>query len=129
VQLLLVMVGGALGSALRYLSGRWVLAWLGPALPWGTLFVNLCGGFLMGVLAGTLARAGGAGVVGSESARLLLGVGVLGGFTTFSAFSLDAVLLWERGQAGLAGLYVLASVLGSIAALAGGLGLVRAATA
>ena len=118
--LLLVMLGGALGAGARHLFGRAALALFGPPFPWGTLGVNLLGCLLMGLLAGGLARVG-----GDESARLLLGVGVLGGFTTFSAFSLDTVLLIERGAVGLAILYVAASVLGSVGALFVGLRLTR----
>ncbi len=121
-SLLLVMLGGALGAGARHLAGRGALALLGPAFPWGTLGVNLLGGLLMGVLAGTLARNG-----ANEAWRLLLGVGVLGGFTTFSAFSLDTVTMVERGATGMAASYVLASVIGSVAALYAGLGLARAA--
>jgi len=116
MQLPFVMLGGALGAGARHLTGRATLALFGPGLPVGTLAVNLLGGLLMGVLAGVLARNG-----SSEAWRLFLGVGVLGGFTTFSAFSLDAVLLVQRGQAGVAAGYVLASVAGAIAALALGL--------
>ncbi len=115
------MAGGALGSAARYLVGRLALASLGPNYPWGTLAVNLIGGFLMGLLAGALARSG-----GSEHTRLLVGVGVLGGFTTFSAFSLDTALMIERGDWGVAIAYALVSVVGSILALFAGLYLVRA---
>src|SRR5690242_2725577 len=93
-HLLLVMLGGALGAGARHLTGRATLAWFGPGYPWGTLAVNLIGGFLMGVLAGSLARFG----QGGEQWRLLLGVGVLGGYTTFSAFSLDAMVMIERGD-------------------------------
>lgn len=118
--LLLVMLGGALGSGARYLFGRAALALFGPGFPLGTLGVNLVGGLLMGVLAGGLVRFG-----GGESVRLLLGVGVIGGFTTFSAFSLDTVVLVERGSAGLAATYVAVSVLGSLAALYLGLRLMR----
>ena len=121
MNFLFVMAGGALGSAGRYLVGKLTLGWLGPHYPWGTLAVNLLGGFLMGVLAGVLARVG-----GSEHTRLLLGVGVLGGFTTFSAFSLDTVLMIERGQLSVAITYVLISAIGSILALFGGLHLIRA---
>ena len=118
--LLLVMLGGALGAGARHLFGRAALTLLGPRFPWGTLGVNLLGGLLMGVLAGSLARFG-----DGEGARLLLGVGVLGGFTTFSAFSLDTMSMIERGATGLAAAYVAASVLGSIAALYVGLRLAR----
>lgn len=121
-NLLLVMLGGAVGSGARYLTGRVTLSWLGPNYPWGTLAVNLIGGFLMGVLAGSVSRIPG----GGEQWRLLLGVGVLGGFTTFSAFSLDVMLMFERGDWGPALGYILASVIGSVAALALGLQLTRA---
>ena len=110
--LLLVMMGGAIGSGLRHLVGRLVLAHYGAGFPWGTLAVNLIGGACMGLLAGLLVRTG-----AGEPVRLLLGVGVLGGFTTFSAFSLDTVLMLQRGEAGLAVAYVLASVCGALAAL------------
>ena len=119
---ILVMIGGAVGAALRYQLGRVTLATLGPGFPWGTLIANLAGGLLMGVLASALARMSGSG----ESARLLLGVGVLGGFTTFSAFSLETVLMIERGQFGVAALYALVSVVGAVAALFLGLFAARA---
>ncbi len=119
--LLYVMVGGAIGSAARHLTGRAMLALFGPNFPAGTLTVNIVGGFLMGLLAGVLARHGQAG----ESARLFLGVGVLGGFTTFSSFTLDLVTLAERGEAMTAAVYLLASVAGAIVALVAGLALVR----
>ena len=121
MNFLLVMAGGAVGSVGRYGVGKLTLAWLGPDYPWGTLAVNLIGGFLMGLLAGILARTG-----GSEHTRLLLGVGVLGGFTTFSSFSLDTVLMIERGQWSVAITYALVSLIGSVLALFGGLYLVRA---
>lgn len=122
LHLLLVMLGGAIGAGARHLTGKLTLVWFGPGFPWGTLAVNLIGGMLMGVLAGTLARIG----QGGEQWRLLLGVGVLGGFTTFSAFSLDTVLMIERGDWPVALCYVAVSVIGSVAALALGLGIVRA---
>lgn len=121
--LLYVMLGGAIGSGARHLVGRAMLGWLGADFPYGTLTVNLVGGLAMGLLAGTLARIGGAG----EAWRLLLAVGVLGGFTTFSSFSLDVVLLWQRGEMLTATLYLLASVVGAVGALAMGLTLARAA--
>ncbi len=120
MSLLYVMLGGAFGSGARYLTGLATLSLFGPALPYGTLAVNLIGGLLMGALVGTLARVGDGGTW-----RLLLGVGVLGGFTTFSSFSLDAVTMIERGQTGIAFGYVLVSVAGSIAALFAGLSLTR----
>ncbi|WP_188055937.1 fluoride efflux transporter CrcB [Sphingosinithalassobacter sp. CS137] len=120
-HLLLVMLGGAIGAGARHLVGRATLAWFGPGYPVGTLAVNVLGGFAMGLLAGSLARAG-----GSEQLRLLVGVGILGGFTTFSAFSLDVMMMLERGDWTAAGFYALVSVTGAVAALAAGLGLVRA---
>ena len=98
LPLLYVMVGGAVGSGARYLTGRAMLSLLGPDYPFGTLAVNLIGGLLMGVLVGVLAR----NAASARTWRLLLGVGVLGGFTTFSAFSLDVVTMIERGAIGVA---------------------------
>lgn len=125
MPLVLVMIGGALGSGARHLVGRAMLALLGPVFPYGTLTVNLIGGLLMGLLVGSLARFG----QGGETWRLLLGVGVLGGFTTFSSFSLDAVTLFQRGAAPVAWAYILVSVAGSLLALAAGLALARGITA
>jgi len=119
--LLLVAIGGGSGAMLRYLVGRWALVAFGPGFPFGTLAVNLLGGLLMGLLVGVLARVD----EGGEHLRLLLGVGVLGGFTTFSAFSLEMVNMLTRGEAGVAVGYGLASVLGSMAALFIGLWIVR----
>ncbi|HXH14890.1 MAG TPA: fluoride efflux transporter CrcB [Sphingomonas sp.] len=119
--LLYVMVGGAVGSGARYLTARAMTALLGQDYPFGTLAVNLIGGLLMGVLIGVLARNS-----ASEGWRLLLAVGVLGGFTTFSSFSLDVVTLIERGSLGAAFGYILLSVIGSIAAVFAGLSAVRA---
>ena len=124
-NLLIVMAGGAVGAGARHLVGRASLSLFGPGYPWGTLAVNIVGSLAMGALAGLLAR----GMAGGETTRLLVGVGVLGGFTTFSAFSLDAVLMAERGGWIAALPYILASVIGSIAALVAGLQLVRAVTA
>ena len=121
-HLILVMLGGAAGAGARHLTGRATLAAFGPDYPWGTLAVNLIGGLLMGVLAGIVSRFG----EGGEEWRLLLGVGVLGGYTTFSAFSLDVMLMLQRGDWGPALGYILASVIGSVAALALGLSLTRA---
>lgn len=114
------MLGGALGAGARHLAGVAQLRWLGPGFPWATLFVNLSGSLLMGLLAGWLARAG-----GSEQARLFLAVGVLGGFTTFSAFSLDIGLMIQRGELAGALAYILASVLGGVLLLFAGLWLMR----
>lgn len=116
------MAGGAIGAGLRYLAGGVALRMAGDGFPWGTLGVNVAGSLAMGLLVALLPRFG-----GDEGARLFLGVGVLGGFTTFSAFSLETVLLIERGQPGLAAAYVLASVMVSVGALFAGLALTRAA--
>lgn len=125
-NIFLVMTGGAVGAALRYQLGRLAGNLWGVTLPWGTLAANLLGGFAMGLLAGWLARATSAN---GEAWRLLLGVGLLGGFTTFSAFSLETMLMLERGQIGTALFYILFSVVGAIAALALGLFAVRSVAA
>lgn len=118
MNLLLVAVGGALGAVARYGVGVGAARWLGLTFPWGTLAVNVLGGFAMGWLA---ARVG----PEQEALRLALGVGVLGGFTTFSAFSLETVRLMEH-QPGLAALYAAASVVLSVGACWIGLTLGRA---
>ncbi|MEL6768888.1 MAG: fluoride efflux transporter CrcB [Pseudomonadota bacterium] len=119
-KLALVAVGGAVGAVLRFLVGHWAMQ-AAPGLPLGTFLVNVIGGFAMGVLAVWLMERPGAWV---HLAPLLM-TGVLGGFTTFSAFSLDALYLFERGWTGLALGYVAGSVMLSIGALALGLWLAR----
>jgi len=119
----LVFLGAGIGGALRHGVNLGCARYCGTALPFGTLTVNVIGSFIMGAIAGWLAFKAGEGW--SQPLRLFLTTGILGGFTTFSAFSLDAVLLWERGQAGLALGYVAASVALSIAGLTAGLFLVR----
>lgn len=120
-ELLLVAVGGALGSIARYGVSVAAARMVGPNLPVGTFVVNVVGSFAMGVFIGLLALR----FSGSPAIRLFVAVGILGGFTTFSSFSLDAVTLYERGDVLLAGGYVIASVVLSLAALFGGLSLVR----
>ena len=115
---LTVALGGGFGAWLRYAVGR--LVPLGN-FPWATLTVNIAGSFAMGLLVGWLARHD-----AGESWRLLLGVGLLGGFTTFSAFSLELVNMIERGDAGLAGTYALVSVIAGVAGLFAGLMMMRA---
>nr|WP_245710864.1 fluoride efflux transporter CrcB [Citreimonas salinaria] len=113
-----VALGGALGASARYLTGIAALRLLGAGFPWGTLIVNVAGSFAMGALVVVLMQSD------SRLGPFLI-TGVLGGFTTFSAFSLDAVALFERGQAGLAAGYVAASVVLSLGALFAGLVLFR----
>ena len=114
--LLQVALGGALGATGRYLTGVAVVRLLGHGFPWGTLTVNVVGSFLMGVMVVVVGQLG-----GTRLSPFLV-TGVLGGFTTFSAFSLDALTLYERGHSGIAAAYVLASVLLSLAGI--GMGLV-----
>lgn len=115
-----VMVGGAIGAGARHLVGQILLARLGPGFPWWTLSINIAGSLMMGLLIGWLARSG-----GSDQARLFLGVGVLGGFTTFSSFSMEFWTLFERGQMAQAAAYVGASVIIGIAACGVGMVMMR----
>ena len=121
-NLLLVMLGGAIGAGFRYHVGRVALQQMGPAFPWGTLIVNLVGGLLMGILAAVVTADGPV----DRPMWLLLGAGVLGGFTTFSAFSLDIFAMLQRDELGLAAAYVTASVAGSVMMLVVGFWMVRA---
>ena len=120
-QLLLVAAGGAIGASLRHLVNLASLRLAGPGFPWGTMAVNVAGSFAMGVFVELLARRFNA----SNELRLFLATGVLGGFTTFSAFSLDFAMLWERGPVLPALAYAITSVVGSILALFLGLWLAR----
>ena len=126
MQAVLVFLGAGLGGALRHGVNVGCARLCGAAFPWGTLTVNVVGSLAMGLIAGWLALRAEAGW--SQPLRLFLATGILGGFTTFSAFSLDSMLLWERGQAGAAFAYVAGSVAASIGALALGLAAVRAAS-
>ncbi len=120
--LFLVMLGGAIGAGFRYHIGLVALRNLGAGFPFGTWIVNLLGGLLMGVLAGVIARS----PVEGEPLRLFLGVGVLGGFTTFSAFSLETFNLLSRSEYVMATAYAVSSVAGSVVFLVLGLVLGRA---
>ena len=120
--LILVAFGGAVGACLRFLVGRWALTAIGGGLPFGTWSVNIAGSFAMGLLAGWLTRFD----TGDEPLRLLLGVGVLGGFTTFSAFSLEVFTMINRNEIGLAAAYAVSSVTGGVLALMTGVWLARA---
>jgi CrcB protein len=122
LNVLLVALGGAVGSVCRYLVGVWTLRWFGPSFPWGTLAVNVIGCFAIGLLTEMIARRFDA----SAELRLLMVTGLIGGFTTFSAFSLDAISLYERGATAAAASYVLASVVVSFGAVVAGLALGRA---
>jgi CrcB protein len=118
---LVVFLGGGIGAALRHGVNLACARLLGLSFPWGTLFVNVTGSLVMGLLAAYFAFKGGA----SQHVRLLLTTGVLGGYTTFSAFSLDVALLYERGEIALAVGYVLISVVLSVAGLFLGLAIIR----
>ncbi|PXA83895.1 fluoride efflux transporter CrcB [Nostoc sp. 3335mG] len=122
MPLLFVMIGGALGAGIRYQVGRISLSLFGMGFPWGTWFINLSGGLFMGLLVGTLTRFTPAS---SESWRLLAGVGVLGGYTTFSTFSLEAANMIERGDWMTAILYAAGSAVGAILLVFAGLWVAR----
>ncbi len=125
LHLLLVFIGGGIGSAARYLTNLWALANYGPHYPWGTFTVNVVGSALMGVLTALiLARWTPEG--GGNELRLFLTTGILGGYTTFSAFSLDSIVLWQKGEIGTMMVYVLSSVILSFLVLAGAMFATRA---
>ncbi len=119
---LIIFIGGGIGAALRHAVNRGALALLGPSFPFATLIVNVVGSFLMGVLVVALIARG----ESDQPMRLFLGTGILGGFTTFSAFSFDAALMWQRSDYTALGLYVVASVVVSIVALFAGMAGARA---
>ena len=112
-HLLIVALGGALGSGMRHLVNLASLRLFGPGFPWGTLTVNIVGSLAMGLFVELLARRFG----GSAELRLFVATGILGGFTTFSAFSLDVAVLYERGVMAQAALYVIASLVAAVLAL------------
>lgn len=114
-----VALGGAIGASARYMTNVAAMRLIGPGFPWATVAVNVFGSFLMGVVVVALAHR--------DANRLapFLMTGVLGGFTTFSAFSLDALTLWDRGQAGVAALYVTGSVVLSLAGIVAGMSTAR----
>lgn len=119
------MAGGAIGAGLRWQVGAVALRQLGHDFPWGTWIVNLGGGFLAGLAAGLLVRHGSAG----EPMRLFLMVGLLGGFTTFSAFSLEAAFMMQQGRHLAAAAYAISSFAGSLLLLFAGLWLARSLAA
>jgi len=118
---LIVFIGGGVGAALRHGVNLVMARWLGTAFPYATLAENVTGSLMMGLLVGYFAFGGNV----PQHWRLFLTTGILGGYTTFSAFSLDTALLYERGEFWLAALYVIASVALSIGGLFAGLALVR----
>lgn len=124
LQLILaVAIGGAIGSVARYGVGMGSAKLFGLAFPWGTLIINIVGSFLIGAFAESFALRWDA----PQAVRLFLTVGICGGFTTFSTFSLDAYLLMERGELWQAAAYMIGSVVLSVGALVAGLYLMRAA--
>jgi fluoride exporter len=118
---LIVFLGGGMGAALRHGVNIWVARAIGTACPYATMIENVSGSLVMGILAAYFAFKGDA----TQHWRLFMTTGILGGYTTFSAYSLDVALLYERGAVGMAALYATASVLLSIAGLFAGLALVR----
>lgn len=120
-HLLLAAAGGAIGAGLRHLANLTALRWFGPNFPWGTMGINIAGSLAMGIFIELLVRRAGS----SNELRLFIATGILGGFTTFSAFSLDFAVLMQRGAMGSALFYAFASVILSILALFLGLWLVR----
>ena len=116
-----IAIGGAAGAVGRYFVTLGMASILGPGFPWGTIVVNIGGSLIMGVLVHVMATSW----TVSPDVRAFMTVGVLGAFTTFSTFSLDAVTLYERGQIGLAAIYVIVSVAAAVGALVLGLKLAR----
>ena len=120
-----VFLGAGAGGALRHFMNIWIARVAGTHFPYHTLAINITGSMVMGMVTAWFAMKGGA----TGHLRLFLATGVLGGYTTFSAFSLDAILLWERHEHQLAALYVGGSVVGSLLGLMAGLWIVRTALA
>jgi CrcB protein len=122
----IVFLGAGVGGGLRHLVNTLVTRLAGTGFPWGIMVINVTGSLVMGLAAGWLAFKSSAGW--SQHARLFAMTGILGGYTTFSAFSLDVAVLWERGQVLAAALYIAGSVALSILGLFAGLAIVRAVT-
>jgi CrcB protein len=120
-MILVIAAGGALGAVARHMVNNQVTAWFGDVFPWGILTVNVAGSFAMGVLVGVLGLAW----TPPLEVRAFIVVGFLGAFTTFSTFSLQVALLYDRGQMGLAALYIAASVLLAVGGLFAGLALAK----
>jgi fluoride exporter len=113
MNFLLVFVGAGLGGMLRHAVNMLTLRWFGPNFPWGTFLINITGSIAMGLVVGFLAHRN----LPGTSLRLFVATGVLGGYTTFSTFSLDTIALWERGEAANAIAYVFGSLLFAFAGL------------
>jgi CrcB protein len=126
VQLFLVFLGGGIGAAIRHGVNLAVARAIGTGFPWSTAIINVTGSTVMGLLAAFFAFK--ADASWSQHARLFLTTGILGGYTTFSTFSLDAALLYERGAVGQAAAYAIGSVVLSLAGLFAGFALVRSLT-
>ena len=126
VHFFLVFLGGGIGAAARHLVGVYSLRYFGPNFPYGTLMVNVAGSLIMGLFIGWLVRRG---ISSSNELRLFVATGVLGGFTTFSAFSLDVANLWEKGALIPAAIYTIGTVLVCILAVFAGLWLARSLAA
>jgi CrcB protein len=123
LAIFLVFLGGGIGAAIRHGVNVASAEWFGTGFPWGTMIVNVVGSFIIGALAAYFAFRGDA--MWTQPLRLFLATGILGGFTTFSAFSLDFALMFERGEIGQGVAYVLASVALSLVAIFAGLFVVR----
>lgn len=121
VKLLMIALGGALGTAMRYGISVGMLRWLGPAFPFGTLVANVVGSFLLGVVM----ELGGERQIAGVDAKLVLGTGMMGGFTTYSSFNLETIRLAEQGAYGRAGLYLGATVVTCLLAGLGGVAVAR----
>jgi fluoride exporter len=124
INYLLVFVGAGLGGMMRHGANITCAQYCGIEFPWGTLIINIIGSCLMGLLVGWLAFR--SGEEWTQNLRLFLATGVLGGFTTFSTFSLDVVLMWERGDLVNASLYTVSSVGGGVIGLVAAMSFVRA---
>lgn len=123
VRVAMLSVGGALGVNARYWLGFWINRWAGPRFPWATFSINVSGSFAIGFLTMVLARW-----LPHPNVRLLVLVGFLGGYTTFSTFAIESLMLWERGEPGRSISYVVGSVAAGLAAVVLGVGLARALT-
>lgn len=120
-KLVLIAAGGGAGTALRYVIGLGATRWLGTGFPWGTLAVNVIGSLLLGVVM----EAAGEREIAGVQAKLVLGTGVLGGFTTYSSFNLETIRLAEQGAWGRAALYLAGTMIVCLIAGVGGVALAR----